>query len=618
MIELRDLSIAYQRPLIETCNLKFMDSCFTLIQGHSGTGKTSLLYRIGLISRKEDFTYIIDDKKIMDFHEKETLRQYRFGYVLQDSALFDHYDVIGNMKLYAAIAGYEYSEEEYHQFLQQVHLSVDFHQSIASLSGGERQRVAIACVLCKQPDVLILDEITSALDKENELHIFEILQELSHQQHKCVILASHSIYAKEYADQIYDIKDKQIHLVQNKETDIQNEKKKLVTKKLGLSFYLDYIKYFFQKYRLLNASILMVMCMMLTIFLFTLVMFDHYENLSRESFERLYENQLMVVENRASVFSDRVMKELSKETVENIQALAVPFEMHPYIKTGFEMQGEWIEVVPCFQQNYFDDKVEKEFSETGVYVSKKAYDLMKKDLKNQLKADLKMNEYVDGNVVQHRISIELPIKGVLKENVKSPYLQSNLFVYIPQEKLEQLYQENASSETYAGMTLLTKDYKDLIKIKNSLNEHELYYNIEFCDTQTISDIMRNIMIVKYGAMGGILLIFILMFGSFQTDYLVQRNQEMALLIVNGMNHQTMDKLLVMEALLKYMTACILSTMIMLSLIGVSNLFGIPLSLPSLFLYLVFLFLTFSMTVVLTKLYSSSYLKKLSPETVLRD
>ena len=85
--------------MIKSCDLSFPDKSVTLIQGPSGTGKTSLLYRIGLISKDENFAYYINGKQITTSSEKETLRKLNFGYVLQDSTLFEHYDVMGNMKL---------------------------------------------------------------------------------------------------------------------------------------------------------------------------------------------------------------------------------------------------------------------------------------------------------------------------------------------------------------------------------------------------------------------------------------------------------------------------------------------------------------------------------------
>lgn len=619
MIELRNFKISYQQTLIESCNLKIKDSSFTLIQGHSGTGKTSLLYRIGLISKDQDFDYVIDGNLIKGFKEKEQLRKHRFGYVLQDSTLFEQYDVIGNMKLYSSIAGYEYSEEEYRDFLNLVHLTVDLHQDIASLSGGERQRVAIACVLCKQPDILILDEITSALDNENEINIFRILQELAHEQHKCIILASHSSEAHTFADQVYEIKDKKICCIKDEGLHKQGKGKVIDDKRLGFSFYRDYITYFFKKYRLLNVSILLVMCVLFTTFLLTFILFDHYEAESVENFDQLYENQVLVVENRASIYADRVMKELSKETLQQIATMEVPYDMYPYIKAGFDAQGEWVEVVPYFKQNHFDHKVEKTMNDTGVYISKEVYDLMKEtDDQDKINVNLTINEYANGEIIPHIIKVELPIKGVLKEHVKSPYVQGNSFMYVEQEWLKQLYEKYATSQSYVGMTLLTSDYQDLISLQHSLHDQDMYYNIDFCDTKTISDIMRYITIVKYGSIGCVLLMFILMFSTFQMNYLYKRNEEIALLIMNGMSHQTIDHLLVLETLFKLLFAFILSTIGMIIFVGGANLFGISLSMPSMVMYLMFLILAFMVSVVFTKLYSASYLKKLSPEAVFRD
>ena len=246
MIKLNNISVKYDKEIIHPCDISFEDGKLILIKGESGAGKTSLLYRIGCISKDIHFKYDVNGQLIKNEKEKEKLRRINYGYVLQESSLFEQYDVIGNMQLYASLAGYEYSEKEYQALLDHVHVHADIHQTIETLSGGERQRLAIACVLCKQPDVLILDEITSSLDKENELHIFDILKELAHKQNKCIILASHSKYASDYADKVYVIHDKE--LICEKDVDKQMDVMwKTKESPLKMEFYKNYLIYFMRK-----------------------------------------------------------------------------------------------------------------------------------------------------------------------------------------------------------------------------------------------------------------------------------------------------------------------------------------------------------------------------------
>ena len=100
MLKLKNIHIEYDKVIIEDGEMFIFPSSLTLLKGRSGTGKSTLLYRIGLISQMKNYDYYIDDLYINDLDDNEIalIRKNHIGYVLQDSLLFDHYDVFGNLQ----------------------------------------------------------------------------------------------------------------------------------------------------------------------------------------------------------------------------------------------------------------------------------------------------------------------------------------------------------------------------------------------------------------------------------------------------------------------------------------------------------------------------------------
>ena len=256
MIKLENINVSFKQPVIEDGSIS-LNQGFSLIVGKSGTGKTTLLYRIALMCEDKNYDYYIDDEKI-DLKNDQRLSQIRkqyIGYVLQESNLMEQYNVIENLQHSALMTD---QEVDYDEILELVHLHVEKTQPIQSLSGGERQRLAIACALVKQPKILILDEPTSALDIENEKEIFYLLKTLSHKLNIYTIVSSHSLLAYQYADAIYEIKDKRIHQLEKRDVkdyrilDIEENKP------LSRKFYKQYIKHFKKYYRSLTNMILSI------------------------------------------------------------------------------------------------------------------------------------------------------------------------------------------------------------------------------------------------------------------------------------------------------------------------------------------------------------------------
>jgi len=194
MLKLENISIHYNNTFLLSAELHIPINKITLIRGINGSGKTSLLYRAGLISNDKSYKYLVDDFDLITAEEKEksAFRQKHLSFVFQDNPLFEQYDLLGNLKIHAQFNNKDYSEEEKRNILKKVKLDIPLNMSIEKLSGGERQRLAIACCLCKDTDIIILDEPTSFLDEENELLIFSLLKDLSNSEKKTIILSSHS------------------------------------------------------------------------------------------------------------------------------------------------------------------------------------------------------------------------------------------------------------------------------------------------------------------------------------------------------------------------------------------------------------------------------------------
>ncbi len=113
------------------------------------------------------------------------------------------------------MAGIKITNQEIVEYLSFVKLSINTKCYPRQLSCGERQRTAIACVLCKQPDLIIADEPTSALDSVNSNIIMDIFRHISSIKNKKVIIATHNNKIYEQTDTIYEIKDQKIALLKN-------------------------------------------------------------------------------------------------------------------------------------------------------------------------------------------------------------------------------------------------------------------------------------------------------------------------------------------------------------------------------------------------------------------
>lgn len=263
MIRLSNIYLRFGRILIENGRMSIPDGKITVITGKSGSGKTALLYLLGLISSTRDYHYHFDGHEVNLRSDKEVsaLRKTKIGYVFQDNSLIDSLTVTENIRNAARIAGVPITQDDVKQYLNQVKLNAGARQYPKTLSGGEQQRLAIACAMAKKPDLIIADEPTSALDKENSAVIMGIFKEFAARENKKVVIASHSDLAREMGDVIYEISDCGIQLVQGGDghkAAYAGEPPEPKSKALGFKFAVGYALKTMRKAKFLKTLMLLV------------------------------------------------------------------------------------------------------------------------------------------------------------------------------------------------------------------------------------------------------------------------------------------------------------------------------------------------------------------------
>ena len=221
MIELKNINKKYiiskknEVLALKNINIEFEKNKFYGIVGHSGCGKSTLINIIGLIDKQTEGLYLIDGVNTNNLSEndKAAFRMNKIGFVFQDFFLNPKLTSLENVIIPMIInpkIPKNKREDNARKLLIELGLQNRINHKPTELSGGEQQRVAIARALANDPDILLADEPTGNLDKENEQLVFNILKKLVKEKNKCVIVVTHNSIIDDYADIIYKIDDGKI------------------------------------------------------------------------------------------------------------------------------------------------------------------------------------------------------------------------------------------------------------------------------------------------------------------------------------------------------------------------------------------------------------------------
>ena len=218
MLELRDIKKVYKVGDIETgaingISVSFREKEFVAILGESGSGKTTFLNIIGGLDRYDSGELIIKGKSTKDFKEREwdAYRNNSVGFVFQSYNLISHLSIVANVELGMTLSGVSRAQKHQRavELLIRVGLKDHLHKKPNQLSGGQMQRVAIARALANDPEILLCDEPTGALDSQTSTQIMDLIKELS--ADRLVIMVTHNpSLAEKYADRIITFEDGKI------------------------------------------------------------------------------------------------------------------------------------------------------------------------------------------------------------------------------------------------------------------------------------------------------------------------------------------------------------------------------------------------------------------------
>ena len=191
-------------------SISFRENEFVSILGHSGCGKTTLLNIIGGLDHYTSGDLIINGTSTKDYKDRDwdAYRNHTIGFIFQSYNLIPHQTVLANVELALTISGVSKAERRRRaiEALEKVGLGNQIHKKPNQMSGGQMQRVAIARALINNPDILLADEPTGALDSETSIQVMELLKEIA--KDKLVIMVTHNPeLAEKYSTRIVRIKD---------------------------------------------------------------------------------------------------------------------------------------------------------------------------------------------------------------------------------------------------------------------------------------------------------------------------------------------------------------------------------------------------------------------------
>lgn len=245
MLELKNIKKSYKtgsfvQKALDDVSLQFRRNEFVSILGPSGSGKTTLLNIIGGLDHYDSGDLIINNKSTKNYKENDwnAYRNNCIGFIFQNYNLITHITILENVEMGMTLSGVSPKEKRRRaeEALEKVGLIEHAHKKPNQLSGGQMQRVAIARALANNPNIILADEPTGALDTKTSKQIMDLIKEIS--KDKLVIMVTHNKeLAEKYSTRIVELKDGQLLKDSNPVKNEEKVNKEFIIKKTAMSFW---------------------------------------------------------------------------------------------------------------------------------------------------------------------------------------------------------------------------------------------------------------------------------------------------------------------------------------------------------------------------------------------
>ena len=596
MIELKDVTIAYDRVILDHASISIPAHSITLLRGKSGSGKTALLYCIALMDNKSSYKYFYDGK-LIEGEERDEYRRSRISYVLQESSLLPHLDVTGTLQYFARIHNKVLTDDDIDECLDRMHLDVSPSQNVMTLSLGERQRLSIACALISHPQVLILDEPTASLDHDNEIQIYEILKELSHDM--TIVMASHSDCAIGYADVTYMIEDGMLSSSDFLFSEDQSGEG--TAPSINQNFCIEYVKTYMKHYRFMYVLLLMV-------FVLSLVSCQVMTGIIHNSKKQAMQMLVGQLENKAIITKDEhsyVDQDYSKLITLNDK------NAYPLYKMCTDINGEEVYIVPYFKEDDLSKYIDRPIQDkqNGIYMDESTFYILNQKSKNN-KIDLDIT--IKDREGMHQTEHSFDMNGVFKNSKKVHYVvKSQRYIYMPYSLMKSIYEKNSKDKQYIGYVICYDTYNKLETALKGYEKSGYTVNDSFTDRESMDSLNNYYQMLMFTFAGIIILVALIIDIVLESHLLMQRKSELVLLRISGLREKDLIHISLTESIIGLCAVLIISTIISIIMLLLTGIFSLVAPLISTFVFIIILLLERVMT-------QSRFIKKIDIVTELRN